>query len=38
MFVLFVDENEERSMIEPQSRDDPKVKELIKVKLEGFRG
>ncbi|KAL3883026.1 hypothetical protein ACJMK2_029325, partial [Sinanodonta woodiana] len=29
-----LDENEERSMIEPQSRDDPKVKELIKMLLD----
>ena len=30
--LSFSDENEERSMIEPQSREDPKVKELIRVK------
>ncbi|KAK3098266.1 hypothetical protein FSP39_017716 [Pinctada imbricata] len=29
-----LDENEERSMIEPQSRDDPKVRELIKMLLD----
>ncbi|XP_052709917.1 beta-parvin-like isoform X1 [Crassostrea angulata] len=29
-----LDENEERSMIEPQSRDDPKVRDLIKMLLD----
>ena len=28
---VFPEENEERSMLEPQSRDDPKLQELIKV-------
>jgi len=28
---VFPEENEERSMIDPISREDPKVKELIKV-------
>ena len=32
--ILFIaEENEERSMIEPNSRDEPKVKELMKVGL-----
>ena len=31
---ISTDEHEQRSMIEPQSREDPKLKELIKVKLE----
>ncbi|XP_045196015.1 beta-parvin-like [Mercenaria mercenaria] len=30
----FLEENEERSMIEPNSREDPKVKELMKLLLE----
>ena len=33
MYFSITEENEERSMIEPNSRDEPKVKELMKVFL-----